>query len=91
MSIPSIGSYLLLHLTIPMSLRPVKVYTYNDALTHIIDGSIYFYDLVEGKVDAKIEAAHRKPVTCIAYHPFQHSMMSASFDGTIKTFAPLLP
>ncbi|KAF9092223.1 hypothetical protein BGX23_004493 [Mortierella sp. AD031] len=57
---------------------------------HVISGSeegnIYIWDLIEGDVVHKIEA-HSKIVSSIDYHPKQDRMVSASVDGSIKTWS----
>lgn len=62
-------------------------FTSDDA--HVIapsqDGSIAFYELVSGAVAAKIPAAHKRVVSCVAAHPsplHAGTMLSASYDGT---------
>ena len=49
------------------------------------DGGVAFYDLVDGRVLARLPAAHRRVVACVAPHPSPlHAgvMATASFDGT---------
>ncbi len=65
--------------------RLIPSITYNDS--HIVcgseDGQIFFWDLVEANVVGILDG-HSKPVSCIAYHPSQHSMISGAQDGSMK-------
>ncbi|KAJ3408326.1 WD repeat-containing protein 83 [Chytridiales sp. JEL 0842] len=49
------------------------------------DGRICFWDLVEGKMVKSLKP-HSKLVTCVAYHPKEDILISASQDGTVKVF-----
>jgi len=66
--------------------------SYNEK--HVISGSedshIYFWDMVEGKVVHKlpvpsaVSTIATNVVNCVSYHAEEDTMISASFDGTIR-------
>ncbi|XJO72166.1 hypothetical protein BDV3_003321 [Batrachochytrium dendrobatidis] len=67
--------------------RVVSTFSYTDA--HVIsgseDGRICMWDLVEGNLEKTLEG-HTMAVTCVAYHPKLHTMVSTSLDGTVKVW-----
>nr|KAJ3421579.1 hypothetical protein HK105_003036 [Polyrhizophydium stewartii] len=67
--------------------RLISTLSYNDA--HVIcgseDGYIHMWDLVEGTIAHSLRA-HAKAVSCVAYHPKAHAMVSTSLDGTVKVW-----
>jgi mitogen-activated protein kinase organizer 1 len=50
------------------------------------DGSVVFWDLVEGTVAHTIPAAHKRVVSSVDVHPspLRQAMLTASFDGTAR-------
>ncbi|KAJ3321242.1 WD repeat-containing protein 83 [Boothiomyces sp. JEL0866] len=67
--------------------RLVPCLTKNDS--HVIggseDGKVRIWDLVEGEIVHTIDA-HEQVVTMVHYHPFEHEMLTCSFDNTIKVW-----
>ncbi|KAJ3177161.1 WD repeat-containing protein 83 [Geranomyces variabilis] len=64
--------------------------TLSNTDAHVIsgseDGSILMWDLVEGTLVKRLERAHDRVATCVAYHPSRTAMVSGSVDGTIKVW-----
>ncbi|KAH6571539.1 hypothetical protein BASA50_003484 [Batrachochytrium salamandrivorans] len=67
--------------------RIVSTFSYTDA--HVVsgseDGRICMWDLVESTLVRTLDA-HSKAVTCVAYHPKSHVMVSTSLDSTVKVW-----
>ncbi|KAI8905273.1 WD40-repeat-containing domain protein [Powellomyces hirtus] len=63
--------------------------TLSNTDAHVItgseDGRILMWDLVEGTLVRTLRG-HDKVVTCVAYHPINTAMVSASTDGSVKVW-----
>ncbi|XP_025115257.1 DDB1- and CUL4-associated factor 11-like isoform X1 [Pomacea canaliculata] len=46
-------------------------------------GSIVVYDVLTGKVVRNLEGGHKSCVRDISWHPYQHTIISSSWDGTV--------
>ncbi|KAI8926860.1 WD40-repeat-containing domain protein [Entophlyctis helioformis] len=68
--------------------RIVSTLSYDDAqiVSGSEDGQVFVWDLVEGNVVRSFKA-HAKTVTCVAYHPKAHAMVTTSLDGTVKLWS----
>ena len=70
--------------------RVMATMSYTDA--HVIggseDGSVFMWDLVDASISSQFKA-HSKSVTCIAYHPKSHEIITVSLDGLIKLWKQL--
>lgn len=50
------------------------------------DGSIYHWDLLDGKLVKVTPRAHTKSLSSLAFHPTENIFITGSYDGTAKCF-----